>query len=451
MNTDKFNNVIQEKLLGIEPQFEDDDWKEMQSLLVAPNRLFWDKYGQSIIYSSGIILLLTSLFFNLKQNYDNKSLLQTNRILRTQATQKQENVVPGHPDTVYVTRYVTKWKVIREAELAPGATKNKQSIVVQSVDNGMSASKNPISPSLENNESPLDKENRLTSANEKPLPASNKENQAFSTNKNEPAKQAKTSDEAPVTLAATEIEKLSVPSSTNEKNPKSSGESENKGENVLPKNVSDQTELIQKEKRKTSLSPSKLKYRWGISFDAGNEQIGGGLTSDIILHKNLSLNAGLRLMKYSGNTYFTADQYNFDTNDDFRTRYASFVPPGDDIINISFQNYLFQLPLGLTYRYPLKKDYTLLTSLGTNFDLYVEQYVIFDYKENSSQFDQGEYSSAVSNRFFNSIDLSIGLEKKIGKYIFQAHPYISVPLKRVDYKNEEFEYGAKIRILYGKK
>ena len=196
-----------------------------------------------------------------------------------------------------------------------------------------------------------------------------------------------------------------------------------------------------------SISLVNLKYRVGVSFDVGNEQIGGSLLSDVLLSKHWSMNAGLRFLNITGNSYYTSEQFLFATKQDFRQLYAPYVPVNYDIINLDFQNYLLQIPFGITYRYPLRNDFTLLFSATTDLDLFVRQYINFDYKEDNSKFEQGTFKSTLPKSLLNNLEFSAGIEKKYNRMIFQVHPYISTQLRETVYKKEEFVSGAKIRFF----
>ena len=116
MSIDKYNDAIKKKLESIAPKFEQTDWDEMKSFMAlnVPKGSLWNSYGRFFLYSTGAILLLSSLFFNLKQNYDNKSLLKANELLLKKFDAKQvvktEKVY--QTDTVYLTKYITKWHSI---------------------------------------------------------------------------------------------------------------------------------------------------------------------------------------------------------------------------------------------------------------------------------------------------------------------------------------------------
>lgn len=111
MDIDKYNEAIRQKLESIEPTFEENDWAEMQSFMAlnAPKTSFWGQYSRLFLYSAGTIVLITSLLFNLKQNYAYTSLLDTNKILleKINSQEPTKEKVVYQTDTVFLTKYIS--------------------------------------------------------------------------------------------------------------------------------------------------------------------------------------------------------------------------------------------------------------------------------------------------------------------------------------------------------
>jgi hypothetical protein len=90
----------------------------------------------------------------------------------------------------------------------------------------------------------------------------------------------------------------------------------------------------------------------------------------------------------------------------------------------------------------------LLFGLGTDLDLAGKQYVTFEYKGSSGEFDEGKNEANISNSVFNNGLLSAGIEKRLGKYVFQALPYVSAQWKNSIYKRDDILAGVKLKIMY---
>lgn len=467
MNIDKYNDAIKKKLESIEPKFEENDWDEMKSFMAlnVPKGSLWNRYGRFFLYSTGAILLLSSLFFNIKQNYDYKSLLKINELLIQKSDTKQgvKTQIVYQTDTVYLTKYITKWRTIDNTIPQSNLDKN-----LKVPNSQVFMYKNEI----------FNKETKAVLPNpireEQTYPNTVNINKLSDENKNNPSKDIKNTQ--PLSQVANEtINQILEPTNVSEsilKIEKNELVSDSKIQSISALNpmlFNQNAYLWTKQNPKInfiskmpvdalaqrkhitiklpSISLANLKYRIGVSFDVGNEQIGGSLLSDILLNKHWSINAGLRFLNITGNSYYTSEQFLFATKQDFRQLYAPYVPVNYDIINLDFQNYLLQIPIGITYRYPFRNDFALLFSATTDLDLYVRQYINFDYKEDNSKFEQGTYKSTLSKTLLNNLEFSAGFEKKYNRMIFQIHPYISAQLKETTYKKEEFVFGAKMRFF----
>lgn len=467
MNIDKYNDAIKKKLESIEPKFEETDWDEMKSFMAlnVPKGSLWNRYGRFFWYSTGVILLLSSLFFNIKQNYDNKSLLKANELLvqKNNAKQAIKTQIVYKTDTVYLTKYITKWRIIDNTIAQSNLDKN-----VKTTDSQIFTAKNEV----------FDKETKAV------LPNSIREKQTYqntvNVNKLDVEDKNNSSNDAENTQPLRQVKNEAVSQVFEPNNTSANTLRIEKNELVSDSKIQTLSKLnhiplnsnaylwtkqyskinfitkmpvdaLAQRKHITiklpSISLANLKYRVGVSFDVGNEQIGGSLLSDVLLSKHWSMNTGLRFLNITGKGYYTAEQYLFDTKQDFRQLYAPYVLVNYDIINLEFQNYLLQIPIGITYRYPLRNDFTLLFSATTDLNLYARQYINFDYKEDNSKFEQGTYKSTLSKSLLNNLELSAGLEKKYNRMIFQIHPYISTQSKETAYKKEEFVFGAKMRFF----
>ena len=433
MNIDKYNDAIKRKLESIEPDFREQDWNEMQSFM-ALNAPRSNVFGRVFLYSAGIVLLFSSLFFNLKQNNDIQFLLENNKILTEKRRSKPifETKLIHQKDTVYLTKYITKWKVVEKIVYL-----EKSDNQIVSSESGIAQQHPPTTampislPSIWHSDSKgefLDNKNKFMS-NSFQISESNN-------------------------IVDKENNKEDKPLNINTLNAISSIQNTFVWNKSLPKiNFTSRIAMPHKRKHITINLPSfaNVKYRVGVSFDTGIDQIGLSILNEAILNKHWSINAGLRFINITGESYYTSEQYSFATKQDFRQLYSPYVPANFDLINLDFEHYLLQIPLGITYRYPIRKDFALLLSATTDLDLFVRQYINFDYKEDNNKFIQATYKSTLSKNLLNNLEFSAGLEKKYKRTIFQIHPYISTQLKETIYKKNAFELGAKMRFFVNSK
>ncbi|PLK44936.1 hypothetical protein [Emticicia sp. TH156] len=468
MNIDKYNEAIRQKLESVEPTFEESDWAEMQSFMAlkAPKISFWGQHGRLFLYSAGTLILLTSLFFNLKQKYDYTSLLDTHRIL-LQRVNSQESKRIYQTDTVYLTKYITVKQSIKIPADEQASDENVvflQSDHINPVTIKVPEKEIKDRPSKLNNEEPgKPTQADMTQIRKSESKSIEPENQDKN-NLPELLKKTETDQTISEVIIGSKIDSItqtepiglskdnrvgiyainSIPINQrmylwNKQSPTI------KYSSAFAENLSAQKK--RKRMNFSSISLDHLNYRIGISLNAGSEEVGGSLLGEVLLNKHWSINAGIKVLNVGGGSYFTAEQYEYDTKQDFRKLYAPFVPLSNDILNIDFQHYLLQIPLGITYRYPLRNDFTLLFSTTTDLNICGRQMINFDYKEDSRKFDQGNAHDKISINVLNNIEFSAGLEKKLNRMVFQAYPYLSTSLRETSYKRDELILGAKLRFF----
>lgn len=197
-----------------------------------------------------------------------------------------------------------------------------------------------------------------------------------------------------------------------------------------------------------TMSLAKAQYLAGVGFDVANSQLGVSLLGEVRFHPRWSLQAGVRLLSQTGYQYYTAEQFENQERQDFRSLYAPYVPQNYDLLNIDQSFTLLQLPLTVAYHYPLKQHWGLRFGLGTDIDLYARNRITFDYKESSREFEHGLYQSTVPVSLFSTVTVSVGLERSWKKWRFRAGPFISPQLKPVNYRREELNWGAKVQAFW---
>jgi hypothetical protein len=107
----------------------------------------------------------------------------------------------------------------------------------------------------------------------------------------------------------------------------------------------------------------------------------------------------------------------------------------------------------VSYRYPLKKDFMLLFSAGSAFDLSVKENISFNFRPNRQDFATETRNETRDFPVFNNLFGGLGIEKRWGHFAVQAQPYIGYkvaqmqPLNRDDRDNHP-QMGIKLRALY---
>ncbi|MFN8345916.1 MAG: hypothetical protein U0X91_12970 [Spirosomataceae bacterium] len=109
MKPDKFDEAIRRKLEGIQPSFQEEDWKKFkayQSTHVPTP--FLQRYGRSLLYSAASVAAAVMVFANVYQYRQKQQLDQEITQLKSKLSQ-QDNApirISTRIDTVYITKYI---------------------------------------------------------------------------------------------------------------------------------------------------------------------------------------------------------------------------------------------------------------------------------------------------------------------------------------------------------
>ncbi len=198
-----------------------------------------------------------------------------------------------------------------------------------------------------------------------------------------------------------------------------------------------------------NISFKNITYRVGLGMDFGRETIGRSFVVDAFLTERFSINTGVRLLSYHGDIFDNEMNFRMKKAQDFRALYAPRLLPNQDIKNIDMQDFVVQIPINLAYHIPLKSDFSIITSLGTDLDLSAKKNVKFEYRDLNSSYPHPEVKDSVQNaRLFNNLTASVGIQKQVNRFVFQATPYLSKQLTDISYKESGFQWGVRLRVLY---
>jgi hypothetical protein len=133
---------------------------------------------------------------------------------------------------------------------------------------------------------------------------------------------------------------------------------------------------------------------------------------------------------------------------DFNRRIEDHFEGREQITDVSIDNKLLQVPISLKYYVPLKKDFSIFFSLGTNLDIYLNQELSFSNRVDSNRLENHNYQAKGTVTPFNNLIISAGLEKQYKSWIFKLEPFIEPKLRQVFYKPKEFEFGIGVGVKY---
>jgi hypothetical protein len=146
--------------------------------------------------------------------------------------------------------------------------------------------------------------------------------------------------------------------------------------------------------------------------------------------------------------YLDGNEFHHRKNKKFNSAYTSEISDTTGISNIGIESLVIQLPVFLQYHLPLRKNYTLLFSVGTDIDLRTEHSINYENVSVNSQIQRHHLDVQSPIVAFNNAVISIGLQKQWKNVVMQAVPFISPQLTSVAYKREDFYFGLGLRALY---
>ena len=500
MKTNRFEEIIKRKLLGAEPPpYHEADWERMSAFMQSKHPpTFWQQYGQAVLYSSGMAAIVGLLIINLTQLNENKRLLTEIKEVRSQKTATA--AIPKK-DTIFVVQYRNQSIVNRAFEATNSAFSRQNKATTQNLDKSVGANYDTDNVQQNNLEVPKqtnlraarnlgdfggDVANNSKAANEQT--GINKSMKAQSLSvvdgsmannlkvaKEQTSKQTEANSNGSTAKNASEI------GGTSNNNNSVTETTENKYEiNIEPLALTElanlQTDLADGVKNKklrvrtpdemtwptqpknakpVRLAVPPLRMQIGVSGQSENRLVGAGLSAEILIGKHWSVNIGLDAVRIGAEQFLSDEQFNQKHKKNFRGSYAppQRVPATADILNINSSLRLVRLPVFVSYRYSLPKDFTLLLSAGSAFDLSVRENVSFNFRPNRQDFATETYDGKQDLPVFNNIFAGVAIEKCWGRFVVQAQPYIEVKMAKIQLPNQNDrdntpQIGVRLRALY---
>jgi hypothetical protein len=200
-----------------------------------------------------------------------------------------------------------------------------------------------------------------------------------------------------------------------------------------------------KQHYKNHLSLKNLGYQAGLGIEKSNNQVGIALLGEIFVSKRFSVNTGVKFLNITNENYLDKDDFYNKRNEHFCSTYAPNESDTSLVSEIEMQYNLMQIPVALNYYQPLKKNYSLLFSAGTDLDLYTNLNIHYEHGDPRIH---EHISTKYTNVVFNNISLSTGIQKQWNHFILQLNPFLSPQVKHVDYKKDNLYGGLRLRAFY---
>ena len=505
MKTDKFDEAFRRKVENFHPPFSEDEIDRVQGYVNQHIPLsLWQRFGHILTYSVGTIIILTLITTTIFQANENKSLLnkisELNKELKQQPIQTAVNakslpIIVEKIDTVYVIKHIKHKITLGDYEEDIVTQPRINSIDEASPEKDIEISKNVVIVSnnktdksisainkvgiIKENFRNRNNQNRITSykigTNEKKqskpiiqqnsfiyiMSDSNSKNQTVSaenadkkinnTNQitvNQPINNIQNSTNQPILkevssniivikdLKSRGYHPLGLSSAFNfaDRQLKTEG-----GINLSPKKSGFRMPQI-------SLPP--LKYRIGLGSNIDNSQFGTCILTEVLFSKHWSVTTGINVSFLGFENFGDEDDFKRKTEKDFRKQHDLNLPLSSPIKDIEAHQVLFRIPLYLNYRLPLRKDFTVLFSTGTDFDLYQRQITSFSHHDYIKENQQEGLAESIKVIPYSNWMLSIGIEKRWKRFSVQLSPYVSHQFNPLPYRNNEWMFGVKLNGFY---
>ena len=505
MKTDKFDEAFRRKVENFHPPFSEDEIDRVQGYVnqLIPLSL-WQRFGHIFTYSVGTLMILTLLTTTIFQANENKSLLnkisELNKQLKQQPTQTAvrstslPNIVEKI-DTVYVVKHIKHEIIIDDYEEDIAIQPRINSIENASPENGSDISKNVVISSNNKTEKSISNLNKEGIAKED-FRNSNNENR-INTNikgsnekkQSEPIKQQnsflnKNSGSNSNSQSASEnfAEKKEIFMTQINDNQTINNIQSTLNQSIL-KEISSKIIVLKdlmsrgynplglspvinfadrqlKTESWVNSSPKKsglriplislpsLKYRVGLGSNIDNGQIGTSILTEVLFSKRWSITTGINICFLGFEHFGDEDDFKRRTEQDFRKQHDLDLPLSLPINDIDAHQVLFRIPLYLNYRMLLRKDYTIIFSTGTDFDVCLRQFTSFSQHDYIKENKQEGLTESVKVIPYNNWMLSTGIEKRWKRFSVQLSPYVSYQLKPLSYRNNDWMFGVKLNGFY---
>ncbi len=204
-----------------------------------------------------------------------------------------------------------------------------------------------------------------------------------------------------------------------------------------------------KEKHSSSnFSLKNLHCMAGIGAEGGRKQNGFGIYGQVALSDRWSFGAGIKSVMVNNEDYDDGNDFHQKKGVNFKKTYGISDPDTADINNIRTRNIILQIPLSVNYTLPLRNNFGLVISTGTDIDLYAGQHIEYLHPGANSFLVPEHKDVSVPALAFNNAVFAIGLQKRWGHFVAQAGPYVCPQLTPVVYKKEDVYAGGRIRLYY---
>jgi hypothetical protein len=180
----------------------------------------------------------------------------------------------------------------------------------------------------------------------------------------------------------------------------------------------------------------KLGFSTGIGFDAHLKGTGYSLVEEFSFSKYFAVSSGIKLMLRNSEKYNEPKDYNRDMPEEFSKHYDPQHKIDTNICNIDIRNKSYAVPVFLSFRLPLKNDFKVLFSAGTDLTISSTDHVNYEHKNpygsppGSKPEPPHDIEHKNTTNAFHEMSLSIGLQKTWKHFGVDLSPNATLPFQK---------------------
>ncbi len=211
------------------------------------------------------------------------------------------------------------------------------------------------------------------------------------------------------------------------------------------------TENTEKITKEESLLPKfglNLPFRVGAGQQWEGHTRAFSLWNEVLFGEHWSAQTGISWQKLEDQKFFDVKIFDQKMRSDFRKYHADKLPPSFDIFNISASTKVIGIPLNLTYRNEIGRNFTYFVGAGTNVNLIARQTLSFDFKRPSRDYGQESKERNIPFPVFNNVNALLGVEKRWSPIVLQLSTLLNTRFKTFPFLDDRVDVGLQVKVLY---
>ncbi|MDP1813570.1 MAG: hypothetical protein Q8K92_03900 [Leadbetterella sp.] len=459
MSENNFDDDIRKKLESIRPEYSEAAWQKLKRSLPIPWYMgFLRDYGSWVFGGIATVAFLGSQYNNQTIRKENKLLNdKISTITHSPATKiANDTIYVRQNDTVYTTRYVTRYVRVDDEYVEDENLKTKNLSEIQTE----KASRNLKEETIYGDKTVLNSKSIVEKANKKAKnldidliekltdkkAVSDKDlaetNLAFQANQQADKVVAEVSDEKP---KAVKVEDTSA--IVDEEPMKEQKQVE---ELIIPEN---KASLPTDQKKPKKIDLSRINARFGITGDYMGKQFNSlGPALEVFLGERFALNTGLLITGKKEFEYKLSRDFNMFTGKKFEDRYKPFIPQKPDKIqDIEIETSSIKLPIYFSYYVPVRYNWAFVLSTGTKLDLSVMETVKFNGQNFDGSLDYNKFENQYKPKIFSNLYYGMGAQYQYKRFFGQVTPYFEFPFRQASYLVPPKRFGVSASLKFSLK